>query len=178
MTLTLNREALSVDVDPRMTLLRFLRDYRGLTGTKDGCSRGQCGTCTVLVDGRAQRACLLVMGKLEGASILTIEGLAAPGELTYVQRAFVEEGAVQCGFCTPGMVMAATALLDAVDDPHRRPDSARLEKQPVPVHRLWRHSEGRPARGSGPLAAPAGRGLGIAGRDLSGSQRRAGQGQG
>ncbi len=117
MTLTVNRRTLFVAVDPSLSLLRFLRDELGLMGTKDGCSRGQCGTCTVLVDGRAQRACLLPMGRLEGASVLTIEGLSQPGELTYVQRAFVEEGAIQCGFCTPGMVMAATALLDAFAQP-------------------------------------------------------------
>ena len=120
MTLTVNRKLISVDVDAQLTLLRFLRDHLGLTGTKDGCSRGQCGTCTVLVDGRAQRSCLLPMGKLEGASVLTIEGLAQQGEFTYVQQAFLEEGAVQCGFCTPGMVMAATALLDSVPDPTER----------------------------------------------------------
>jgi len=114
----LNRQPVTFDGDPHLTLLKYLREVQGLTGTKDGCSRGQCGTCTVLIDGKAKRACLLALGKLEGASILTIEGLNDPtGELTYVQRAFAEEGAVQCGFCTPGMVMAATALLDAVADP-------------------------------------------------------------
>jgi CO/xanthine dehydrogenase Mo-binding subunit/aerobic-type carbon monoxide dehydrogenase small subunit (CoxS/CutS family) len=116
--LSLNHQSLSLDVDPQQTLLRFLRDERGLAGTKDGCSQGQCGTCTVLVDGVAKRACLLKMGKLEGVAIVTIEGLSLPGApLTPVQRAFVEEGAIQCGFCTPGMVMAATALLDAVPHP-------------------------------------------------------------
>jgi selenium-dependent xanthine dehydrogenase len=116
-SLILNRTPLTVDVDPKLSLLRFLRDQRGLTGTKDGCSQGQCGSCTVLIDGRARRSCIVPMGKLEGAAVLTIEGLSRPGELTYVQRAFAEQGAVQCGFCTPGMVMAVHALLDSVADP-------------------------------------------------------------
>jgi CO/xanthine dehydrogenase Mo-binding subunit/aerobic-type carbon monoxide dehydrogenase small subunit (CoxS/CutS family) len=117
MNFTLNHERLTLDADPSLSLLRFLRDERGLAGTKDGCAQGQCGSCTVLIDGRAKRACTVKLGSLEGAEVLTIEGLNLPGQLTYVQRAFVEEGAVQCGFCTPGMVMAATALLDEVADP-------------------------------------------------------------
>lgn len=118
LTFSLNRRMVTWDGDPHLTLLRYLREVAGLTGTKDGCSRGQCGTCTVLVDGRTQRACLLSLGKLDGASVLTIEGLNDPrGELTFVQRALVEAGAVQCGFCTPGMVMAITGLLDHVADP-------------------------------------------------------------
>lgn len=118
MTFVLNGQSVTWDGDPHLTLLRYLREVAGLPGTKDGCSRGQCGTCTVSVDGRAQRACLWSLAKLEGRAVVTIEGLNDPtGELTFVQRAFAVEGAVQCGFCTPGMVMAVTALLDEVDDP-------------------------------------------------------------
>ncbi len=105
------------DVDPKMTLLSYLRDVLHLAGTKNGCGQGHCGACTVLVDGKAQRACLLRLGKVAGAHIETVEGLAKDGRLHPVQEAFVEEGAVQCGFCTPGMLMATKALLDENPDP-------------------------------------------------------------
>ncbi|WP_028308611.1 molybdopterin-dependent oxidoreductase [Desulfitibacter alkalitolerans] len=96
-----------------ITLLKYLRDYQGLLGAKNGCNQGHCGTCTVIVDGKAKRACLIKLSKLDGANIETIEGLSKDGKLHPIQDAFVKEGAVQCGFCTPGMVMAAKALLDA-----------------------------------------------------------------
>jgi selenium-dependent xanthine dehydrogenase len=105
------------DVDPKTTLLSYLRDVLHLTGAKNGCGQGHCGACTVIVNGKAQRACLLRMGRIAGARIETIEGLAWNGQLHPVQEAFVEEGAIQCGFCTPGMVMATKALLDANPDP-------------------------------------------------------------
>ena len=98
------------------TLLQVLRDELNLTGTKNGCGQGHCGACTVIVDGRAVRACITRVGGLDGARVETIEGLARGGELHPLQQAFVEQGAVQCGFCTPGMIMAAKALLDA--NPH------------------------------------------------------------
>ena len=102
-----------------MTVLRFLRDRMGLLGVKDGCSTGHCGACMVLVDGKATRACLVKMAKLDQRRVETIEGLAKDGVLHPIQQAFIESGAVQCGFCTPGMIMTAKALLDANLHPTR-----------------------------------------------------------
>ena len=99
------------------TLLEVLRDELGLTGAKRGCNQGVCGTCTVLIDGRAARSCLALAGLLEGAAVTTVEGLSPPGELSHIQRAFVDTGAIQCGFCMPGMVVAATALLSENPSP-------------------------------------------------------------
>jgi len=104
-------------VDPQTTLLTYLRDVLRLTGPKNGCGQGHCGACTVIVDGKAQRACLLRMGKMAGKSVTTIEGLAPPDTLHALQYAFLTEGAVQCGFCTPGMILAAKVLLDQNQSP-------------------------------------------------------------
>jgi CO/xanthine dehydrogenase Mo-binding subunit/aerobic-type carbon monoxide dehydrogenase small subunit (CoxS/CutS family) len=113
-----NSEAVVREVEPSLSLLRFLREELGLVGAKNGCEKGHCGACAVIVDGRLRRSCALKAARMEGSSILTIEGLSAPGaELHPIQRAFVLEGAVQCGFCTPGMVMATKALLDRIPDP-------------------------------------------------------------
>ncbi|MBW7851328.1 MAG: (2Fe-2S)-binding protein [Rhodospirillales bacterium] len=101
----------SVAADGRRTLLEVLRDELGLTGAKRGCNQGVCGACTVLLDGRPVRACLSLAAACAGHEITTVEGLTEGNELTPVQQAFVEHGAVQCGFCTPGMVLTATALL-------------------------------------------------------------------
>ncbi|MDI7274977.1 MAG: molybdopterin-dependent oxidoreductase [Anaerolineae bacterium] len=122
--LTVNGVRHRVEVAGDTTLLTFLRDHLGLTGSKNGCGRGHCGACTVIVDGRAQRACLLRMGRLQGAAIETIEGLSTPERVHALQYAFVRQGAVQCGFCTPGMIMAAKALLDRDPDP----DEAAIRK--------------------------------------------------
>jgi xanthine dehydrogenase YagT iron-sulfur-binding subunit len=99
-------------VDARTTLLDALRERLGLTGTKKGCDRGQCGACTILVDGRRINSCLALAVAHQGAEILTIEGLAAGDELHPLQRAFVEHDAFQCGYCTPGQICSAVALLD------------------------------------------------------------------
>ena len=99
------------------TLLKVLRDELGLTGAKCGCNQGVCGNCTVLINGRAARACLSLAGMLDGAVVTTVEGLSPPGELSHIQRAFVDAGAIQCGFCMPGMVVAATALLSENPSP-------------------------------------------------------------
>lgn len=107
-------------VDPTRRLLDYLREDLDLTGAKDGCGIGACGTCTVLVDQRPQRACRRTVADVEGHEILTIEGLASPdGSLHPLQRAFVDHGAIQCGFCTPGMVLAAHALLLRNPSPSR-----------------------------------------------------------
>jgi aerobic-type carbon monoxide dehydrogenase small subunit (CoxS/CutS family) len=100
------------DVEPRLLLSDFLRHTLGLTGTHVGCEHGVCGACTVRLDGRSTRSCLTLAVQADGASIQTVEGLAADGELTALQQAFHECGALQCGFCTPGMLMAAADLLE------------------------------------------------------------------
>lgn len=115
--LTVNGRLMTAHVSPDLSLLRFLRDYLGLTGTKDGCSTGHCGACTVIVNGKAQRACLLKLGKLTGAAVETIEGMAPDGHLHPLQESFIENNAVQCGYCAPGVIMSAKALLDRNPDP-------------------------------------------------------------
>jgi carbon-monoxide dehydrogenase small subunit len=114
---TLNNERLSVDVAEDMRLLDFLRDELGLTGTKEGCGEGECGACTVIIDGKAVNSCLVLLPEIDGSEVTTIEGLSKDGELDTIQKAFVDEGAVQCGFCTPGLIMSAKALLDRNDSP-------------------------------------------------------------
>lgn len=110
-TLTVNGEPQDLAVEPWWTLLDVLRMELGLTGTKKGCDRGDCGACTVLQDGKPIPSCMRLAVQAAGHEIVTVEGLAAPGHLHPVQRAFVACGAIQCGFCTPGMIMAAVALL-------------------------------------------------------------------
>ncbi|MBS0241229.1 MAG: (2Fe-2S)-binding protein [Proteobacteria bacterium] len=107
-----NGEERHVLADARDTLLGLLRDRLGLTGTKEGCGNGNCGSCTVLVDGETVCACLMLAGEAEGAAITTIEGVAKGNELHPVQAALIEHGGTQCGFCTPGIVMSAAALLE------------------------------------------------------------------
>jgi carbon-monoxide dehydrogenase small subunit len=109
---TLNGDAVSARVLPALPALELLRETFGLTGTKPGCGEGECGACTVLLDGQAVNACLVPAGVLDGREVVTIEGLErADGSLHPVQRAFVEAGAVQCGFCTPGMILRTVAFL-------------------------------------------------------------------
>ncbi len=116
--MTVNGELHVLDVPGHATLLEVLRDELGLTGTKEGCSEGECGACTVLIDGRAVDSCLVMALAVDEAEIETVEGLAAPdGTLSPLQRAFVEAGGVQCGFCTPGFLMTLTALLRENPDP-------------------------------------------------------------
>ncbi len=122
-TLTVNAVPRTIALDdPRVTLLDLLRERLDLTGTKKGCDRGQCGACTVLVDGRRVNSCLALAVSLDGAEVLTIEGLAE-GEVPHpVQAAFIEHDAFQCGFCTPGQIMSAVGLIregQAGDDPER-----------------------------------------------------------
>ncbi len=111
-TLTVNNEPWQVEVNPNQTLLGLLREQLYLTGTKEGCSTGDCGACTVLLDGEPVNSCLVLAVEVAGHSIITIEGLAEGDDLHPVQSAFVEKGAIQCGFCTPGMILSAKALLD------------------------------------------------------------------
>ena len=114
----LNGEPVSVDVEARWTLLHLLREVLELKGTKDGCGEGECGTCTVVIDGKAVNSCLFPVMEAEGRSVTTIEGLRAPdGGLHPLQKAFIEHGAVQCGYCSPGMIMSAYALLQEKAEP-------------------------------------------------------------
>jgi xanthine dehydrogenase YagT iron-sulfur-binding subunit len=110
-TLNVNARAYTLQLEPRVTLLDALREYAGLMGTKKGCDRGQCGACTVLVEGRRINSCLTLAVMHEGEAITTVEGLASNGALSPIQRAFIEHDAFQCGYCTPGQLCSATALL-------------------------------------------------------------------
>lgn len=121
--LKVNGEEREVAVEPRQTLLEILRNDLGLTGTKEGCGNGNCGTCTVLLDGKAVSSCLILAIEVEGQEITTIEGLAKAGEIHPLQKAFIEEGAIQCGFCSPGMILTAKAFLDV--NPHPTEAEAR-----------------------------------------------------
>lgn len=116
MTFIINERTYTVQADPSMRLLDLIREVIGLTGTKEGCAEGECGACTVIMDGKAVTSCLILAGQAEGRRITTIEGVAKNGELSRLQKAFVECGAIQCGFCTPGMILSAKALLD--ENPH------------------------------------------------------------
>ncbi len=117
LNVTVNGRLLSADVDPGMRLAHFLRDQLFLTGTKIGCGKGECGACTVIMNGKAVVSCLVPVMRAEGAVIETIEGVAKDGKLHILQEEFVGKGAIQCGFCTPGMIMSAKALLDENNAP-------------------------------------------------------------
>jgi carbon-monoxide dehydrogenase small subunit len=112
-TFNLNGESVQVEIEPHLTLLQLLRDKLELTGTKEGCGMGECGACTILLDGKTVNSCIFPAMEVDGKSVTTIEGLTdGQGNLHPIQKAFVEYGAIQCGFCTPGMVLSAKALLD------------------------------------------------------------------
>ena len=110
--LNVNDDTHELLISPNRTLLEILREDLGLTGTKKGCDQGVCGTCTVLIDGKPVRSCLTLAVEAQGKKITTIEGLEVGGRITPLQEAFLSEGAVQCGFCTPGMILTAKALLE------------------------------------------------------------------
>lgn len=111
-SLTVNGEPVEAAVEPNTTLLKFLREDLGLTGSKHGCGLGDCGACTVIMDGAPVNSCLVLAVQAHGREVLTIEGLAVHGKLHPIQQAFVDKGAIQCGFCSPGMILSAKALLD------------------------------------------------------------------
>ena len=124
-TTTVNGEQYTRTVDSNMTLLFFIREVLSLTGTKEGCNEGECGACTVIMDGKPLNSCLVLAAEADGREILTVEGLAQDGKLHPLQEAFLEAGAVQCGFCTPGMLLSAKALLDI----YNHPTDAQIRKE-------------------------------------------------
>ena len=123
----INGERVELEVPARRLLVHFLRDDLGLTGTHVGCDTGNCGACTVHLDGEPVKSCMLLAVQVDGARLTTVEGLASNGELTTLQRAFNEHHALQCGYCTPGMLMSATALLER--NPHPSEDDVRYALQ-------------------------------------------------
>ncbi len=114
-----NRTEVKLDIAPDTRLIDVLRNALALTGTKEGCAEGECGACTVLIDGVAVNACLVLAAQVQGKSVVTVEGLSTAGQPNALQRKFIELGAVQCGYCTPGMLMSATALLACNRNPSR-----------------------------------------------------------
>jgi len=116
----INNRTYEFSVAPNQTLLRFLREELGLTGTKCGCEIGECGACTVLLNGEAVNSCLVLVPQIDGKEVLTVEGLATNGKLHPLQESFMNHDAVHCGFCTPGMLMSAKALLDKNPDPDEK----------------------------------------------------------
>ena len=116
-TLTVNGKYHELTIKPWRTILEVIREDLGLTGPKEGCGMGECGACTVIVDGKTVNACLMLAAEANGKEISTIEGLASDGKLHPIQEAFMEGGALQCGFCTPGMIISAKALLDENSQP-------------------------------------------------------------
>jgi carbon-monoxide dehydrogenase small subunit len=115
--LTVNGKEHSVQIEPHDRLLDLLRNKLRLTGAKEGCGEGECGSCTVIMDGKAVNSCTVLAYQARGSKIVTIEGLAPQGEMDVIQRAFVDNGAIQCGYCTPGMILSARALLFENSDP-------------------------------------------------------------
>jgi len=124
MQFNINNVPYEADIDVRRTLLEVIRETFGLTGTKKGCNEGECGACTVLIDGKPVLSCLTLAVEAQGKRITTVEGLAENGELNPLQKSFIEHGALQCGFCTPGMLMAAKGLLN--ENP--RPDEPEVRQ--------------------------------------------------
>ena len=116
-TLIINQKPYILDVQSHHTLLEVLRDQLNITGPKECCGVGECGACTILMDGKAVNACLILAVEADGSEIITIEGLGGPNSLSPMQKAFVDAGAVQCGFCTPGMIMAAQYLINTNPNP-------------------------------------------------------------
>ena len=126
----LNGNDVSVTADPNKRLVDFLREDMGMTSVKEGCGEGECGACTIIYNGKAVTSCLMLAGQADGSTTVTLEGVSENGQLNYIQQAFVDAGAVQCGYCTPGMVLSAKALLDkkpdATDEEIRRAMSGNL----------------------------------------------------
>ena len=145
-SLTVDGAQVSDDVEPRMLLVQYLREKLGKTGTVIGCDTSNCGACTVHLDGRSVKSCNVLAVQADGAEVTTIEGLAQDGELHPVQEAFRECHGLQCGFCTPGMIMQSVDLLNENPNPTEEEIRRRARGQPVPLHRLPQHRQGRAVR--------------------------------
>ncbi len=117
-TFTINGEPEQIDVPSNMTLLRMLRERLGITGTKNGCSAGECGACTVMINGEPVNSCMILAVECDGSEIVTVEGLSENGNLAPIQEAIMESGGIQCGFCTPGILIASQALLNRNPNPN------------------------------------------------------------
>ena len=145
--MTVNGKAAAADIDPRTLLVQFLRENLRLTGTHVGCDTSQCGACVVHLDGRAVKSCTVLAASCDGAKVTTIEGLASDGKLHPMQEAFRQHHGLQCGFCTPGMIMAAVDLATPQGRQPRRAHGARGARgQPVPLHGLPQHRRRRARR--------------------------------
>ena len=152
--LTVNGKDITADVEDRMLLVHFLRDVADLTATNVGCDTTSCGACTVLLDGESVKSCTVLAAQASGHEVTTVEGLATNGEMHPVQRAFHQEHGLQCGFCTPGMVMAIVSHAEGEPAPDRGAGAVGPGRQPVPVHRLPQHRQGRAGgRGRGKVSA-------------------------
>ncbi len=174
-SVTVNGQKQSAEVEPRLLLVHFLRDTLGLTGTHVGCDTSNCGACTVHFDGESVKSCTLLAVQADGAEVRTIEGMASGTDLHPLQEGFYAEHGLQCGYCTPGMIMAAADLLERNPDPSERRDPPRAGRQPVPLHGLSQHRQGGPARRAAPAArrgARAGDVRGRAARPRRSSRRR------
>ena len=147
--LTVNGRRVEEDVEPRLLLVQFLRDQLGLTGTHVGCDTSSCGACTVHLDGEAVKSCTVLAVQADGAEVTTIEGLAQDGELHPVQQAFHEEHALQCGYCTPGMIMSAAYLLEQNPNPSEQEVRLGLEGNLCRCTGLPEHRRRRARRGQG-----------------------------
>ena len=150
-TIDLNGVKIADDVEPRQTLADFLRDRCGLTATHLGCEHGACGACTVEVDGKATRSCLVLAVMCDGRSVFTLEGLRADPAMAVLRKHFHESHALQCGFCTPGMLIMARDILQRLCQAGRADRPSRAERADLPLHRLrqYRQSDRRGRRGAG-----------------------------
>ena len=144
---TVNGESAEFLCEPSESLLAALRDRLGLTGTKEGCATGDCGACSVLLDGRLVASCLVLAAEAQGRAVTTIEGVAASDALHPVQQKFLEHAALQCGVCTPGFIVAAKALLDRNPAPSETAGQVLARREPVPLHRLRQDRPRRARRG-------------------------------
>ena len=143
-TITINGEQVTRDVEPRKLLVHFVREDAGLRGTHWGCDTSNCGACTLWVDGKPVKSCTMLAAQADGHEVTTVEGLEKGGVLDPVQQGFIECHGLQCGFCTPGMMMTGRALLDEQPAPVRRRDPRGHLRPDLPVHRLQEHRRGDP----------------------------------